>query len=61
MWWVASRALADEGRVDEEYDSIRGGTACCHGVHYRNSTEVGSEMGRQIGELVATKYLRPRN
>jgi len=31
------------------------------GVHYRNSTEVGSEMGRQIGELVATKYLRPRN
>lgn len=31
------------------------------GVHYRNSTEVGSAMGKQIGELVAAKYLRPRN
>ncbi len=26
------------------------------GVHYRNSTEVGAEMGRQIGELAAAKY-----
>jgi hypothetical protein len=31
------------------------------GVHYRNSTEVGSAMGKQIGELVAAKYLKPRN
>jgi hypothetical protein len=29
------------------------------GVHYRNSTEVGSAMGKRIGELVAAKYLRP--
>ena len=29
------------------------------GVHYRNSTEVGTAMGKQIGELVAAKYLRP--
>jgi hypothetical protein len=29
------------------------------GVHYRNSTEVGSAMGKQIGELAAAKYLRP--
>ena len=28
------------------------------GVHYRNSTEVGSAMGKRIGELVAAKYLR---
>jgi hypothetical protein len=28
------------------------------GVHYRNSTEVGSAMGRQVGELVAAKVLR---
>jgi hypothetical protein len=28
------------------------------GVHYRNSTEVGSAMGKQIGELAAEKYLR---
>jgi hypothetical protein len=29
------------------------------GVHYRNSTEVGTAMGKQIGELVVAKYLRP--
>ena len=29
------------------------------GVHYRTSTEVGTAMGKQIGELVAAKYLRP--
>jgi hypothetical protein len=29
------------------------------GVHYRNSGEVGTAMGRQIGELAVTKYLRP--
>ena len=31
----------------------------CDGVHYRNSTEVGTAMGKQIGELAAAKYLRP--
>jgi hypothetical protein len=30
------------------------------GVHYRNSTEVGTAMGKQIGALAAAKYLRPR-
>jgi hypothetical protein len=29
------------------------------GVHYRTSTEVGTAMGKQIGELAVTKYLRP--
>ena len=29
------------------------------GVHYRNSTEVGAAMGKQIGALVAATYLRP--
>jgi hypothetical protein len=29
------------------------------GVHYRNSTEVGMAMGKQIGALVAAKYLQP--
>lgn len=29
------------------------------GVHYRNSTEVGTAMGKQIGALAAAKYLRP--
>jgi hypothetical protein len=29
------------------------------GVHYRNSTEVGTAMGRQIGAMVAAKLLGP--
>jgi len=29
------------------------------GVHYRNSTEVGTAMGKQIGEMAVTKYLQP--
>lgn len=29
------------------------------GVHYRNSAEVGSAMGRQVGELAAARWLRP--
>jgi hypothetical protein len=29
------------------------------GVHYRFSTDVGSAMGKKIGELAAAKYLRP--
>ena len=29
------------------------------GVHYRNSTEVGTAMGKQIGALAAAKALRP--
>ncbi len=30
------------------------------GVHYRNSTEVGTAMGKDVGALAVTKYLRPR-
>lgn len=29
------------------------------GVHYRNSGEVGTAMGKQIGELAIKKYFRP--
>jgi hypothetical protein len=29
------------------------------GVHFRNSTEVGTAMGRKIGELAVAKYIRP--
>jgi hypothetical protein len=31
------------------------------GIHYRNSTEVGERMGREIGRLVATSVLLPAN
>ncbi|HVK33875.1 MAG TPA: vanadium-dependent haloperoxidase [Burkholderiaceae bacterium] len=30
------------------------------GVHYRTSTEVGTALGRRVGELVASKVLRPQ-
>ena len=29
------------------------------GVHYRTSAEVGTAMGKQIGDLAVAKYLRP--
>jgi hypothetical protein len=29
----------------------------CDGVHYRTSTEVGSAMGRKVGELAVQKFL----
>jgi hypothetical protein len=28
------------------------------GVHYRNSTEIGTAMGKQVGALAVAKYLR---
>ncbi len=28
------------------------------GVHYRNSTEIGSDMGRKVGELAVTRNMR---
>jgi hypothetical protein len=31
----------------------------CDGVHYRNSTVVGTEMGKKLGELVVAKELPP--
>jgi hypothetical protein len=27
-------------------------------VHYRNSTEIGTAMGKQVGALAVAKYLR---
>ena len=30
------------------------------GVHFRNSTEIGAQMGRQIGALAASKLLKPQ-
>jgi hypothetical protein len=29
------------------------------GIHYRNSTEVGEQMGRKIGELAVTNFMTP--
>ena len=31
----------------------------CDGVHYRNSTEVGTAMGRKVGAWVAAEFSKP--
>jgi hypothetical protein len=31
----------------------------CGGIHYRNSTMVGQDMGKKIGELAVRNYLKP--
>jgi PAP2 superfamily len=49
------RSWAQVGDFTQEVANAR----IYDGVHYRNSTEVGSAMGKKIGELVAAKYLQP--
>jgi hypothetical protein len=44
-------------RIDDFIQEV-GNARVYDGVHFRNSTEVGAAMGRQIGELAATKFLR---
>jgi hypothetical protein len=47
--WATPEDLVREVSLARIYD----------GVHYRNSTEVGAEMGRRIGRLAAAKYFAP--
>jgi hypothetical protein len=47
--WTTTAGFMEEVANGRIYD----------GVHYRNSTEVGTDMGKQIGGLAAAKYLRP--
>jgi hypothetical protein len=46
--WTSVSDFVQEVAVARIYD----------GVHYRNSTEVGTEMGKKIGGLAAAKFLR---
>jgi hypothetical protein len=43
-------------KIDDFIQEVANGRIC-DGVHYRNSAEVGTAMGRQIGKLAAAKYL----
>ena len=45
-------------KVDDFVQEV-GSARIYDGVHYRTSTEIGTAMGRKIGELAAMKYLRP--
>jgi hypothetical protein len=47
--WTSVRDFTQEVAVARIYD----------GVHYRNSTEVGSAMGRKIGELAVKSFPKP--
>ena len=47
--WVTVDEFVREVAVARIYD----------GVHYRNSTDVGSAMGKQIGERAAASFPKP--
>jgi len=47
--WTSTSAFAQEVALARIYD----------GVHYRYSTEVGSEMGRKVGELAVRSFPKP--
>jgi hypothetical protein len=46
--WVSVSAFVQEVSNARIYD----------GVHYRNSAEVGTALGRQVGELAVSKLMR---
>ena len=46
--WTSTADFMQEVALARIYD----------GVHYRNSTVVGSAIGKQVGELAAAKYLK---
>ncbi len=48
--WTSIDAFVDEVSNARIWD----------GVHFRNSTEVGRAMGRQVGELAAQRYLQAK-
>ncbi len=47
--WTSLGDFVQEVAVARIYD----------GVHYRNSTEVGTAMGKKIGELAVKSFARP--
>jgi hypothetical protein len=47
--WTSVAEFMEEVKVARIYD----------GVHYRNSSEVGNELGMKVGRLVTEKFGRP--
>ncbi|MGB7207860.1 MAG: vanadium-dependent haloperoxidase [Pyrinomonadaceae bacterium] len=54
---TANGAARDWTKIDDFMQEVANGRIY-DGVHYRNSTEVGTAMGKQIGDLAVAKYLR---
>ena len=44
-------------RIDDFMQEV-GNARVYDGVHFRNSTEVGTAMGKQVGALAVAKFLR---
>jgi hypothetical protein len=55
---TAAGAVRSWTRIDDFVHEVAN-ARIYDGVHYRNSTEVGTAMGKKIGALTAAKYLRP--
>jgi hypothetical protein len=47
--WSSIKEWADEVSLARVYG----------GIHYRNSTVVGRAMGKKLGDLAVSTYLRP--
>ena len=58
--WALERMGPSPHRFTLEFDAARQGDAFA-GFHYRFSTRVGQDMGRQIGRLVTQKLMREAN
>jgi hypothetical protein len=56
---TADGAVRSWATVDEFVEEVAN-ARIWDGVHFRNSTEVGTAMGRQVGGLAAARYLQPR-
>ena len=54
---TANNAKRTWMKIDDFIQEVANGRIY-DGVHYRNSTEVGTAMGRQIGKLAVAKYLK---
>jgi hypothetical protein len=54
---TAKGAVRSWSRIDDFMQEVAN-ARIYDGVHYRTSTEVGTAMGKQIGELAVAKYLR---
>ena len=53
-----AKGAARSWKTTEEFMLEVANARIYDGVHYRNSTEVGLSMGRQVGALAVVKFLR---
>lgn len=54
----AAGGVARSWKTIEDFTQEVANARIYDGVHYRNSGEIGTAMGKQIGELAVTRYLK---